>query len=102
MILCYQVKKYIENHCQNNISLERLSQTFKVSKTTLEQCFKETYQTTIHAYITHIRIEKACLLLKTSLSIQEISFQVGFQDANYFTKVFKKIMHCSPSQFRNQ
>ena len=100
--LAYQIKKYVETHYNQSLTLASLSQTFKVSKSTLEYCFKEAYQCTLHSYITKYRIQQACLLLKSDLSIQEISFQVGFQDANYFTKVFKKQMKCSPSQFRKQ
>ncbi|WP_179091868.1 helix-turn-helix domain-containing protein [Paenibacillus borealis] len=49
-----------------------------------------------------MRIEKACLLLKENagLSISEISSLVGYSDHSYFTRVFRKLMGISPSQYR--
>ena len=47
------------------------------------------------------RVEAAkTLLLKENLSIAEIAEKVGFSDYNYFTKIFKKIMDCTPSEYR--
>src|SRR6478736_526078 len=58
---------------------------------------------TFQQYLTNVRINKAKYLLSTtSLSIQKISFSIGFSDPNYFSRVFKNQTGVSPSIWKNQ
>lgn len=58
---------------------------------------------TFQQYLTNVRINKAKHLLSTtSLSIQQISFSIGFSDPNYFSRVFKNQTGVSPSTWKNQ
>jgi hypothetical protein len=53
------------------------------------------------AYVNEYRIEKATVLLtKTDEPIGEIAESVGFDDLNYFSRVFKKVKKCSPGEYR--
>jgi YesN/AraC family two-component response regulator len=55
----------------------------------------------IHKYINSLRIQAAIKLLNTSfISIQDIAAHVGIDDCNYFTKVFKKEVGLTPSEYR--
>jgi AraC-like DNA-binding protein/mannose-6-phosphate isomerase-like protein (cupin superfamily) len=54
-------------------------------------------------YFNHLKIRKACSLLAGSpLRIKEISFQLGFEDSHYFSRLFKRIMGFPPEQYRHQ
>lgn len=79
---------YVANEL--HISLNYLSSVFK----------KETGQSFVQ-YLTNFRIDKAKELLRTTdLKTYEIAFEVGYEDSQYFSTVFKKIVGVSPSEYR--
>lgn len=88
--LAEEVKRYIIKNFNKDITIDELCNYFYCSKATLINHFKETYNYTVHQYLLKYRIEKAkVLLLNKDLSIQEVAIDVGFKDANYFSKAFK-------------
>ena len=63
--------------------------------------FKQLFDDTFINYLTNVRIEKAKVLLKdVSFNIKEVGASVGYTDSNYFTKVFKRAVGMSPSEYR--
>lgn len=96
--------KYIHlNYSDVNLSLQDISN--KTYLTTAYMCaiFKEETGSTINAYITKYRIEKAKILLKDqNMKITDISAKVGFSDGNYFSKTFKKETSFNPSEYRRK
>lgn len=95
--------EYIElNYCRI-IAIEELSSIAHVSKFHFCRLFKELTGKTATEYINHLRIEKACkLLIESDLSMTEITLSCGFNDANYFSRVFKSFKNLSPSSFRKE
>lgn len=82
-------------------TLDDLVQTANMSKGNLIRIFKNATNQTPIEYLIDIRIQHANdLLRKTNLSITEIAYQVGFNDGNYFSRLFKKVQHCSPREYR--
>ena len=58
---------------------------------------------TIIAFLTRIRMEKAAELMKDQdKKLETISFLVGYDDYNYFSRVFRKKVGCSPREYRNK
>ena len=58
---------------------------------------------TFNACVCKLRLEMACeLLLHTHLTIQQVSAQTGFGGRHYFSRVFRKEMGCTPSEYRAQ
>ena len=54
-------------------------------------------------YVQHYRLDKACVLLrKSSMSITDIGYAVGFQHSPYFTKLFTQYMGVTPSEYRKE
>ncbi|MFT6028611.1 MAG: AraC family transcriptional regulator of arabinose operon [Oleiphilaceae bacterium] len=52
-------------------------------------------------YFIELKMEHACFLLEqTSLSMAEIAYQVGYDDALYFSRVFRKVLGLAPSTYR--
>ena len=83
------------------ITLDSLSVAFYIDKFYLSKIFKDAYGTTINSYILAKRITQAKRLLRfTDMSVDEIGSRVGMNDANYFSRAFKKIEGISPSEYR--
>jgi AraC-like DNA-binding protein len=54
-------------------------------------------------YFIHLKIQNACkLLYLTDMTVREVSFELGYDDPYYFSRLFKKVMGISPMQYRNQ
>lgn len=91
-----------ENYYRPNLSLSEVSEEVNLSPYYFSHQFKKEYETTFIEYLTQLRLEAAVNLLKDMrLSIAQVSFAVGYQDPNYFSKVFKKWMNMSPQEYRD-
>lgn len=96
-----KAKEYLQEHFTEYISITKLSRELGISTSSLATIFKKQTGTTISVYIEIHRMEKAKELLSiTSLSIKEISYLCGYEDQNYFSRVFKKLVGISPKIFR--
>lgn len=93
--------KYIEDNYNIDISINELAEKFAISPNYFSAMFKkETGQTTMN-YIKTIRLNKACEYLRYSdRSVAEIAKEVGYQDSQYFFKVFKKAIGQTPLGYR--
>lgn len=98
-----QVKKYIEEHFTEDLSLEQLAQMVNLSPFYLSKCFKEEFGISYVDYMTQCRIYRAKEYIRQGgLSFKEIAYSVGYHDPNYFSRVFKKVCGLSPSQYRDR
>ena len=85
------------------ITLESTAAKVGLSPQYLSRIFKDRYKTKFIDYLTHRRISYAKELLKDRrLTMREIAEKVGYGDANYFTRVFRKQTGVSPRQFRDR
>ncbi len=92
---------YVNKTYCSNISLQELSLKFFMSSSYISQLFKKETGQTFTQYLTSLRVSYACELLKTTnFSIAEISEKSGYSDYFYFTRIFKKVVRKTPSQFR--
>lgn len=97
------ITRYMQEHLEEEVSLNILSKEFHLSAQYISQLFKSEIGVNFLAYLTNIRMEKAKkLLISTDLSIKEISLQAGYGDYRVFTKVFKKCEGNTPSQYRRE
>ena len=95
------ITKYLQNHLQEDVSLNVLAQEFHLNAQYISQLFKSEIGVGFLTYLTNIRIEHAKkLLLSTDDASSDISDQCGYNDYRVFTKVFKKKEGITPSQFR--
>ena len=96
-----QVIEYINNNFTQNFSLDFLADKFGSSPNHFIKKFKEKTGHTPIKYLAIKRIEKAKKLLDTTnLSINEVMEKVGYDDASYFSKLFKKIVGYSPKNYK--
>ncbi|MDD3253593.1 MAG: AraC family transcriptional regulator [Lachnospiraceae bacterium] len=99
--LMQKVINYINLNLAESQSLNILSDAFHVSSSYLSNLFKQETGQTLTAYINNQRMVRAANRLEhTDDTISAIAESVGFLDLNYFTKVFKKVIGVTPSQYR--
>lgn len=97
------VKEYLDQHYWEKISLDQLSEMFYINKFYLTKLFREQYGLSVNNYLIKARIGQAKELLRFSdLSIEQIGFECGIGNANYFSKVFKRWEGMSPGSFRKK
>lgn len=97
-----QILGYIYENYDKKIKLTDIGEALDLTPQYLCKFFKEITCTNIINYINHYRIETATSLLKiNTLSITDIALECGFDNISYFNRVFKKELHCTPSEFRS-
>ena len=96
------LNQFLLSHLSEDLSVERLMQEFHLSKNKLYDSCSRYLNVGIAEHIKNLRITEAKKLLKeTDLSVREISDKVGFNDYNYFCRVFKKEVGMPANRFRN-
>lgn len=96
-----KINKYIEDNLSGNITTDTICKEFNISRSSLYRMFEDNNLDGIAKLIKHKRMEKAKKLIRYSdIAISEIATVIGFDDYNYFSKVFKHTYGISPSKFR--
>ncbi|ENH98038.1 two-component response regulator [Gracilibacillus halophilus YIM-C55.5] len=96
-----QAKDFIDQYYHTQITLEEVATDVGISTYYFSKLFKEYFHVSFVEYLTNKRLEQAKdLLLDQRLPLKEIALTVGYKDPNYFSRVFKKEMGLSPSQYR--
>lgn len=97
------VINYIQLHLEEAHTLDGLAQLINRNPKYLSSTFKREVGVGINEYINSARIQQSLTLLRnTDYVVSHIAMLVGFNDANYFTKVFAKEIGCTPSQYRKE
>lgn len=97
-----QALQFIDtNYSDSGLDLNKISEELNMSTSYFSRIFKKERGQTFIEYLTEYRIEKAKELLKASdMKVYEISEQVGYEDAHYFSYNFRKNVGKTPLQFR--
>lgn len=93
---------FMEEHYQEKISLEGIASNMYLSSIYISKLFKEeTGESPIH-HLIQIRLRKAIELMKKhpDYSIKKIANEVGYEDAYHFSKIFKKHLGYTPTEYR--
>jgi YesN/AraC family two-component response regulator len=95
------VIQYVENHYHEKIYISVMAKKCLISAYQFSRVFRRENGVTFRTFLVNYRLEKALELLNESrLSVGDISFAVGFFDHSYFTRMFKKRVGVSPSEYR--
>ena len=98
-----QLKEYVDDNFFMDITLDYLENMFQVNRFRMCKEFRIHYLVPPIQYLHMVRIAKArSLLSETTLKIHEISYQVGYENANHFIHHFKKINGITPAAYRNR
>ena len=100
--LVRQAVLYILQNYVQPLTLEEVAKKVHLSPAYFSSLFSQEQQQTFSNFLITIRLEKAKELLKQnpSVSISEISRQIGYKDANYFSRILKKIIGIPPGLYR--
>lgn len=93
---------YIEENFDRLITRDTVAAHLRISPNYFSRVFREQGATTFSDYLTQVRIGKAKFMLeKYDLPLSQIAQRCGFNDFNYFYKVFKKVVGRTPTEYRN-
>lgn len=96
-----KVKSFLEDNYSRPIALDEIARHAGVSPFHLCHIFSHENDFTIFEYLTHIRMTRArCLLDEGKLSVSETAYAVGFNNSNYFSKVFHRFFGVPPKKMR--
>ena len=92
---------YIQENFHRSIDRNNIANRFNISPNHLSRMFRQQGHMTLADYITWVRIERAKFMLKKyTFRLTEVATRCGFQDVNYFYRVFKKKTSYTPSDYR--
>lgn len=95
------ILEYINEHFGEDITIQGLSKLFNLNSNYISQLFRKELDKTFTEHLTGLRMKRASELLRTtSIPINDIADQVGYQDYFYFSKMFKKMMGIPPRSYR--
>lgn len=96
-----KVQEWLQENYRHPVQVSAVAERFRLSVRSLNRRFKHATNTTPLQYLQDLRISQAKDLLKQSnLVIAEVADQVGYQDASYFTGLFKKLNAITPNEYR--
>ena len=99
--LYQNIATYIEEHLEEDLSLQKLAEEFFVSKYHIAHIFKDNLGLSIHQYITKKRLALCREAILGQMSITEAYHTFGFGDYSSFYRAFKKEYGISPKDFRD-
>jgi YesN/AraC family two-component response regulator len=98
-----QIITYIEEHYAGEITLKGLAERIRMDASYVSDLFKKKTGSTLTSYIQNRRIQAAKMLLtETERTVSDIGRQVGFENDNYFIKIFKRWCEVTPSEYRKR
>ena len=98
-----EIKDYLDTHYTEKITLDALAERFYINKFYLTRVFKEQFGQSVTNYLVQLRITQSKRLLRfTDRSIEAVAQECGLNDANYFSRLFKKVEGITPGEYRRQ
>lgn len=99
--LVVRAQEYIRENYQRDLSLDEVSRQLDLSPYYFSKLFKEETGCNFVEYVTRLRIKKAKeLLAGGDCSVKEVCLEVGYGDPNYFSRIFKKNVGVTPTEYR--
>lgn len=96
-------QEYIDTYYEKDISLDNVSKHLNISPYYFSKLFKDKTGENFIEYLTRVRIESAKQLIRDSnASMKEICSRSGFQDPNYFSRIFKRYVGLTPTEFKER
>lgn len=98
-----RVQNWLEQHFDQPLAIDALAQRFGFSPRNFVRRFKEATHTTPLAYLQTLRLERAKHLLEsTRMTLDSITFKVGYEDSNSFRRLFQQRVGMQPASYRKK
>lgn len=98
-----KAKQYVEEHLESRIMLSDVADHVNISPAYLSSLYKKTHKQNFVDYINSRKMDRACEMLRTGdFRIYEISYRLGFENAYYFTRVFKRFIGMKPTEYQRK
>lgn len=92
---------YIDSNYAEQLTLEQISEHLNFNTYYFCRLFKKATNSTFTEYLNFVRVCKSeKLLTSSSMSVSDISLDVGFSSVSYFNRVFKRFKGCSPNEYK--
>ncbi len=92
---------YLDKHYLEEVDYKELGRIASMSQRHFQRIFRYALNCTARQYVIRLRIRKAMQLLRgSSFSISEVAFECGFDDSNYFSRMFRKYSGTTPNKYR--
>ena len=96
-----RAKDYLEEHYYEDLSLTEVAEYVGITASYLSNLFSKQVGMKFVDYLNEVRIDHACTYLRQNyLKNYEIAYKVGFRDEKYFSKVFRRVMDMTPSEYK--
>ncbi|GAB3383360.1 AraC family transcriptional regulator [Spongiibacter taiwanensis] len=96
-----RLRAIMQEHIHGQLNLDELAASAKLSKYHFTKKFKALSGQSPIQYFINMKVQRACYLLdSTSQSVKQVAAAVGYDDAYYFSRLFKKVIGLSPSDYR--
>lgn len=98
-----QAQDFIEQHVEEKVTVDQLASMLALSRRAFERRFKRATANTVAEYMQRVKMEAAKLSLESSrYNVNEVMYNVGYNDPKAFRTTFKRITGLSPIQYRNK
>lgn len=95
-----EIKSLMENNLDKNLTIKDISHQVFLTPTYICALFKQGTGKTMNEYHTEIKIQKACKMLITGeYKVYEVCSNLGYQDVKYFSKIFKRLIGITPTEY---
>lgn len=95
--------EYIDREYAAPLTLCELAQRVHMSESHFSRCFSSVTHMSPFAYIQQVRIQKSCRALRDQeLPVSRVALSCGFNDFSYYSKRFREVMGCTPSEYRRR
>ena len=96
-----EARRFMWEHYARRLTLGEIAAHVHLNPQYFSVLFKRETGQSVVDHLTHLRLEQAkCLLKDTSLPINQVAGQVGYEDPDYFSRLFHKVNGISPRQYR--
>ncbi len=98
-----KIQQWLDNHYQNNVNLDDLAKHHSMSPRNFKRRFKLASGNTPLIYLQKLRIEAAKNILETThLQIDQVAYQVGYNNESHFRQLFKRYTLLTPTNYRSR
>lgn len=100
IVLAERVRTLLERHYAEHLPAKRVAELMHARQSALSSSFQDTFGTTIHRYLTCVRVRRGLDLVRSGMKIEAVALAVGFRSKKDFYRAVYRAVGCTPAEFR--